>query len=247
MQQHRSGIETRVDLHRGKASARLAIDDRPIDRSGAAIFRQQRAVHIDPAEPRDFDQACGNDLPVGDDDDRVRRDALEIIVAPRPIVFFPADRQGFRLRRPLSSPAKSRISPAASARAIRLRDDARDFEIRLRDQMAQRRHGKRRRAAKDDSQRHGRLPLAGFFQFADFALDHVALEHAEMRDEEYSVEVVDLVAEGAGQQSFAAHFEFLAGGVLRANGHVLWPRARIREIPAPKGSLPLRAVRPRHE
>src|SRR5271157_29375 len=44
-----------------------------------------------------------------------------------------------------------------------------------------------------------RLPLAGFFQFADFSLDHVPLEHAEVRDEENSVEVVDLVAERAGQ------------------------------------------------
>src|SRR5208282_4387381 len=59
-----------------------------------------------------------------------------------------------------------------------------------------------------------RLPLAGFFQLADFPLDHVALEHAEVRDEEDSVEVVDLVAERAGEQAFAAHLEFLPGGVL---------------------------------
>ena len=33
-----------------------------------------------------------------------------------------------------------------------------------------------------------RLPLAGFFHFADFALDHVAFEHAEVRDEEDSIQ-----------------------------------------------------------
>src|SRR5579862_4075121 len=66
-----------------------------------------------------------------------------------------------------------------------------------------------------------RLPVAGFFQFADLALDHVALEHTQMGDEEDAVQVVDLVAEGACEQSLAAHFEFLAGGVLRAHGHVL--------------------------
>src|ERR1700691_1449020 len=66
-----------------------------------------------------------------------------------------------------------------------------------------------------------RLPVAGFFQFADLALDHVALKHAQMGDEEDSIQVVDLVAEGARKQSLAAHFEFLAGGVLRAHGHIL--------------------------
>src|SRR5580704_9794001 len=67
------------------------------------------------------------------------------------------------------------------------------------------------------------LPLAGFFEFADFALDHVALEHAEVRDEENAVEVIDLVAESAGEQAFAAAFEFLAVGVEGANGDVLRP------------------------
>src|SRR3984885_4753536 len=69
-----------------------------------------------------------------------------------------------------------------------------------------------------------RLPLAGFFQFADFALDEVALEHAEVGDEENSVEVIDLVAERARQQSLAAHLEFFSRGILRAHGHVLRPR-----------------------
>src|SRR6201987_5130981 len=65
------------------------------------------------------------------------------------------------------------------------------------------------------------LPLARFFHLADFALDHVAFQHAQMHDEKRSIQVVDLVAERASQQSFAAHFEFLARGVLRAHGNVL--------------------------
>src|SRR5271170_2147559 len=65
------------------------------------------------------------------------------------------------------------------------------------------------------------LPLAGFFQLADFAFDEVALEHAEVGDEEHAVEVIDFVAEGAGEQAFAAAFELGAGGVLRADGDVL--------------------------
>ena len=43
------------------------------------------------------------------------------------------------------------------------------------------------------------LPLAGFFQLADFAFDEVALEHAEMGEKEDAVEVIDFVAEGSGE------------------------------------------------
>src|SRR5271169_2788366 len=65
------------------------------------------------------------------------------------------------------------------------------------------------------------LPLAGFFQLADFAFDEVALEHAEMRDEEDAVAVVNLVAEGSGEQAFTAAFERSARRTLRADGDVL--------------------------
>src|SRR4029077_10132620 len=69
-----------------------------------------------------------------------------------------------------------------------------------------------------------RLPLPGFFHLANLAFDQVALEHAEVIDEENSVQMVNFVAESAGQQAFAAHFEFLTGGVLCADGDVGWPR-----------------------
>src|SRR5579859_1527583 len=74
---------------------------------------------------------------------------------------------------------------------------------------------KRRRSGATSS------PLALFFQFFDFALDEVALEHAEMLDEENAVEVVDFMAEGAGEQIFAADLEGLALGVLRFYGDEL--------------------------
>ena len=74
-----------------------------------------------------------------------------------------------------------------------------------------------------------RLPVAGFLQFADFSLDHVAPEHAEVRDKKDAVQVIGLVAECAGQQSFAAHLELFARGILRANRDVL----RTRDV-APK-------------
>src|ERR1700679_2033423 len=65
------------------------------------------------------------------------------------------------------------------------------------------------------------LPLAGFFQLANFALDQVALEHTKVRDEEDAVEVIDFVAEGAREQAFAAAFELGARRVLRADSDIL--------------------------
>src|SRR5579859_7113239 len=65
------------------------------------------------------------------------------------------------------------------------------------------------------------LPLALFAEFLDFALDEVALEHAQMLDEKNAIEVIDFVTEGAGQQIFAADFEEFALGVLRFDGDKL--------------------------
>src|SRR6476661_7319591 len=68
---------------------------------------------------------------------------------------------------------------------------------------------------------HMLLPLALLAELFDFAFDQVALEHAEMLDEEDTVEVIDLMAEGAGQQIFAANFEGFAFGVLGLHGDKL--------------------------
>src|SRR5580658_2640637 len=55
--------------------------------------------------------------------------------------------------------------------------------------------------------RQERLPLALFFQFFDFAPDQVALEHAEVLQEQDAVQVIDFVAEGAGHEVFGANLE----------------------------------------
>src|SRR5271156_284995 len=67
----------------------------------------------------------------------------------------------------------------------------------------------------------GVLPLAGFFQLADFALDEVAFQHAEVGDEENAVEVINFVAERASEEAFAAAFKGSARRILRADGDVL--------------------------
>jgi hypothetical protein len=53
-------------------------------------------------------------------------------------------------------------------------------------------------------------PLALLFEFFDFALDEVALEHAQVLQEEDAVEMVNFVAEGTGEKIFAANFEGFA-------------------------------------
>src|ERR1700730_6029980 len=67
------------------------------------------------------------------------------------------------------------------------------------------------------------LPLAQLPHFLDFVLDQVALEHAQVLDEEDAVQVVDLMAERAGQQIFAANLERLALSILRLYGDELRP------------------------
>src|ERR1700722_15134408 len=44
----------------------------------------------------------------------------------------------------------------------------------------------------------GFLPLAGFLHLADFSFDHVALQHAQVRDKQHAVQMIDLVAERPG-------------------------------------------------
>src|SRR6266478_3896682 len=65
------------------------------------------------------------------------------------------------------------------------------------------------------------LPLALFPELLDFPPDQVALQHAEVLQEKNSVQVIDLMAERARQQVFAANFKRLALGVLRLDGHEL--------------------------
>src|SRR6266849_6493183 len=64
-------------------------------------------------------------------------------------------------------------------------------------------------------------PLALLLELFDFAPDQVALQHAEMLDEENAVEVVDFMAEGAGEEVFATDFKKFALGVLRLDSDKL--------------------------
>ena len=65
------------------------------------------------------------------------------------------------------------------------------------------------------------LPFSRFDQFANFALDQVAFERADVADVELAVEVIGLVLKGAGQQIVAGLLENLPGQILGADGHNL--------------------------
>src|ERR1700756_1174311 len=92
----------------------------------------------------------------------------------------------------------------------------------------------RRRFTAGSPARSAHLPLAFFPQLFDFALDEVALQHAQMLQEENSVQMVDFMAERPRQQVFTANLERLALQVLRAHSHKLRaddvpPKTRNRE------------------
>src|SRR5439155_11650096 len=74
-----------------------------------------------------------------------------------------------------------------------------------------------RQPTTDNGQRTTSLPFSGLDHLAHLALDGVALQHAEVLDEEDAVQVVDLMAEGASEQSLARRRELLAANVLRAD------------------------------
>src|ERR1700674_1760061 len=113
---------------------------------------------------------------------------------------------------------------AAAARPVRLRDDGFHRKFRTLREPPEGGHCKFRRATKKDAQGSHRggeeLPFAGLPQFADPALDQVSLEHAEVLKKKDAIEMVDLVAKGAGEEPLAAHFIDFALQILRAHGHI---------------------------
>ena len=130
-------------------------------------------MQINPSEARYFDQPRGNNLPVGDDHDYVGRGVAKIFVS-----LFSADFVGLEHGNPGGD--RGRLSPlslrnffATAARAVRLRNDPFDLEFRKYQQFS-RNVGTANAGVPQKIILSGgtsSLPLAGFFQLANFALD----------------------------------------------------------------------------
>src|SRR6266542_466862 len=82
-------------------------------------------------------------------------------------------------------------------------------------------------------------PHAGLRQLLNLFQDPILLEPAEMIDEEIAVEMVGLVAEGAGHQPLAPHLALLAVAVEVTDLHALRPRHGLGEVGDRKTSLVL--------
>ena len=233
-QEHRARIHARINLHGGESRNRFAIRDGPVDRRGSPIARQQGRMQIEPTQTGNRQEACGDDLAVSDNYDGIGRDAFQKLLCGFRLDLFglinvKSDFKGCFLH------WRTADKLSAATRPVRLGDHRFDRNSRALRELPEGRHCEFRRATENDAQRshrrEGELPLAGLPQFADPAFDQVSLEHAEMLKEENPVEMVDLVAKGAGEQSFAAHFIHFALYILRAHGHI----RRAQHIPSESG------------
>src|SRR4029079_10942156 len=66
--EHVPGVHALVHLHEGHARLGLATDDRPRDRSGAAILREERRVDVEAAQSWRLKDLVREDAPVGNDE-----------------------------------------------------------------------------------------------------------------------------------------------------------------------------------
>jgi hypothetical protein len=82
-QQHRSGVESRVEPHDRDARFGVARENRALDRSRAAPARQQGSVDVHATEARQRQDLRRQDEAVRDDDEDIRRPVSELDAALR--------------------------------------------------------------------------------------------------------------------------------------------------------------------
>ena len=138
-----------------------------------------------------------NDAAVGDDNNGIRFDRLqpgaELWIV---LYFFRLSHRQARLHRQ-DLHRRRRRSLIAAAYAIRLGDHQLDA-VPGPQQLFKRRNGELRSPTED--QPHGSLPVPGSLQLANLAQHKIALERTDAEDEENSVQVVNLMLKGTGQQ-----------------------------------------------
>ena len=140
-------IELFIDTHDRHAGFCFAVLDRALNRRGAAIFRQQRRVHVHESMLRNCQQRRGQNLSVRDHDADIRVQSRKRVdrftnlrrLHQRQDELFRAHRKRGRVH-----------LHAASRRLVGLRDDVHDFVL-ARDGV-ERRNRELRSAEEDDPQ-----------------------------------------------------------------------------------------------
>ena len=174
-----------------------------------AVPRQQRRVHVDHAEPRRGEHRIREDLAVSRDDAEVGAKRGQ----RRPETAGSFKRSGCRTGTPAASAraltGRDRRLVPASARPIRLRDDADDLVARG-EQRVERGNGEVRRAEENDPQPGGRYHLPARVSLRIFRTMMSRLMPAQAIDEQRAVEVIHLVLERAREQSRSLDLLWLA-------------------------------------
>ena len=156
--QHGPGVHALVHLERGDARDGLAAHDRPLDRRGAAVARQQRAVDVDGSSPGRVEHRPRQDLAERDDDGHVGAERAQAIgplgiAQPRRLEHLDARGQRARLDR-----RRGQALPAVRG-PVGLGDDSDDLVAAQ--HRLERRQGKLGRAVEENSKarrRGGRRP-----------------------------------------------------------------------------------------
>ena len=154
-EQHRARVHARVHLERRDPGHGLAAHDRPLDRRGAAVARQQRAVDVDRAAPGCVEHGLRQDLAERGDDRHVGAERAQAL---GPLGIAQARRlqdpepgfQGARLHRWRGQ------TLSAMGRPVGLRDDRDDVMVtqeRPRGSAARTREFRRREPSGDSSRR----------------------------------------------------------------------------------------------
>jgi hypothetical protein len=175
-------------------------------------------VQVDPAEFRNGQKTRRDDLSVGDNHDDVGRKSLQDVLNFGSADFFWLMDGDASSERYFLYWRKGNFLPPA-ARTVGLSDDCNNLKIRLREEVLECGNGEQRRATENsshakpqqslrrESNRLQSLPLALFFELFDFALDKVALEHAEVLQEQNPIQMVDFMTESARQKILAANLK----------------------------------------
>lgn len=127
LQQNWSGVEALFEQHRRIARHCFAHRHSPLDRRGATILWQKRAMQVDAAKSWQGQHPRWNDAAVSDNNDRVRRDGLKARTKLRVVANllglrdFDTDRKCGLLHR------RDNQLLGATDRPVRLRNNQRNF------------------------------------------------------------------------------------------------------------------------